>query len=101
MRILVIEDDAILSEAITHRLKSLGHGVDFTRSGQQAKPMLEHQEYDLILLDLNLPDTSGAQLLTAFRNAKHTTPVLVVTARHQVEERVRLLDLGADDYITK
>lgn len=101
MRILVVEDDAVLSEAITHRVKALGHAVDLATSGSQAGQALQQLEYDLILLDLNLPDISGEQILSQLRQRKVSTPVLVVTARHEVDDRIQLLDLGADDYITK
>lgn len=101
MRLLVIEDDLILGEAITHRIKTIGHGVDLATTGKLAQQMLQQQSYDLILLDLNLPDTNGAKLLQVLRQTKCATPVLVVTAKDQVEERIKLLDLGADDYITK
>ena len=101
MRILVIEDDSVLCEAVSHRIKSIGHGVDLAQTGKQASLMLRQQCYDLILLDLNLPDAKGETLLQSLRQQKSATPVLVVTARGQVEERIKLLDLGADDYITK
>ncbi|RDL46178.1 DNA-binding response regulator [Marinomonas piezotolerans] len=101
MRILVIEDDTILSEATAHRLKRLGHGVDCAITGAQAMALLAIQNYDLVTLDLNLPDTRGEQILTILRQKHKTTPVLVVTARGSVDDRIQLLDLGADDYITK
>ena len=101
MRILVIEDDSVLSEAISHRIKHIGHGVDLALTGKQARLMLRQQSYDLILLDLNLPDAHGASILQSLRESKTTSPVLIITAIDQVEERIKLLDLGADDYITK
>ena len=101
MRILVIEDDSVLSEAITYRVKRLGHAVDLATTGSSAETMLQQQPYDLILLDLNLPDANGATILNHLRQRKVNTPVLVVTARDQVDDRIQLLDLGADDYITK
>ncbi len=101
MRLLVIEDDEVLNGAITHRIKKLGHGVDLATDGKLATQLLAQQAYDLILLDLNLPDANGASLLESLRAAKSSTPVLVVTAKDQVEDRIKLLDLGADDYMTK
>ena len=101
MRLLVIEDDPVLSTAITHRIKKLGHGVDLAMNGQSAAQLLRQQVYDLILLDLNLPDTNGASILETLRASKCVTPVLVATAKDQVEDRIALLNLGADDYITK
>ena len=91
MRILVIEDDSVLSEAISHRIKHIGHGVDLALTGKQARVMLRQQSYDLILLDLNLPDAHGASILQSLRESKTTSPVLIITAIDQVEERIKLL----------
>lgn len=101
MRVLVIEDDDILSEAIAERLAKSGHGVDTATDGNYASRVLKHHEYDLILLDLNLPGVNGEQILDALRKASNRTPVLVMTARGGIDDRVELLDLGADDYLTK
>lgn len=101
MRVLVIEDDEILSEAIAERLTKSGHGVDTAADGDYANRILKHHDYDLILLDLNLPRMNGECILEALRATKSATPVLVMTARGGIDDRVQLLDLGADDYLTK
>ncbi|TDO98832.1 response regulator transcription factor [Marinomonas balearica] len=101
MRILVVEDTRVLGQAICERLSSLGHGVDLLEDGRQADNFLSYQSVDLILLDLNLPGLSGLQILQRLRMRDDATPVLVLTARDQVEDRIRLLDGGADDYLTK
>lgn len=101
MRILVVEDTQVLGQAICERLTSLGHGVDLIADGKSADELLKYQEVDLILLDLNLPGLSGLQLLQKLRQREDSTPVLILTARDQIEDRIRLLDEGADDYLTK
>ncbi|WOD07799.1 response regulator transcription factor [Marinomonas sp. GJ51-6] len=101
MRILVVEDTQILGQAICERLTSLGHGVDLIGDGKRADELLKYQSVDLILLDLNLPGLSGLQLLQKLRQREDDTPVLILTARDQIEDRIRLLDEGADDYLTK
>ncbi len=99
MRILVIENDSVSSsQAIKHLIRRIGHGVDMVTYGIEARSMLQQQSYDLILLDLNLPDTNGTNILTHLRLRKSNTPVLVVKRRDQVKDLIRLLDLDADDY---
>ncbi|SBS30405.1 Transcriptional regulatory protein QseB [Marinomonas spartinae] len=101
MRILVVEDDKILGEAICQRMSRMGHGIDLATTGKTAQQMLDLQQYDLLLLDLNLPDTTGNHILAKLRKKHAHTPVIILTARNQVEDRITLLDLGADDYLTK
>ncbi|RCW97944.1 response regulator transcription factor [Marinomonas foliarum] len=101
MRILVVEDDRILGEAISQRISRMGHGLDLAQTGLQANHMLAVQEYDLMLLDLNLPDITGHQILQILRKKHSNTPVIVLTARDEMKDRIELLDLGADDYMTK
>ena len=101
MRILVVEDTQVLGQAICDRLTSLGHGVDLIADGKSADELLKYQDFDLILLDLNLPGLSGLQLFQKLRQREDSTPVLILTARDQIEDRIRLLDEGADDYLTK
>lgn len=101
MRILVVEDTQVLGQAICERLASLGHAVDLIGDGKRADELLKYQPVDLILLDLNLPGLSGLQLLQKLRQRDDDTPVLILTARDQIEDRIRLLDEGADDYLTK
>lgn len=101
MRILVVEDDRILGDAITQHFDKMGQGVDLADTGTSAQTFLDAQSYDLILLDLNLPHLNGDILLKNLRKQQSNTPVLVLTARNQIEDRIKLLDLGADDYMSK
>ncbi|WP_299692469.1 response regulator transcription factor [uncultured Vibrio sp.] len=101
MRLLVVEDDEVLGEAIVQRIQRQGHGVDLVQNGLEADLILQRHEYDFIILDLNLPKMNGDQVLKKLRHRGTSTPVLILTARGQVEDRIQLLDLGADDYLTK
>lgn len=101
MRILAVEDDEVLGEAICQRFSKMGQGIDLVTSGDVADSLLKRHKYDLILLDLNLPNLNGEQILKKLRARSSNTPVLILTARAQVEHRIELLDLGADDYLTK
>lgn len=101
MRILIVEDDEVLGEAICQRITRQGQGVDLATSGTEANNILLRQQYDLVILDLNLPGLNGDKVLNKLRQRHCTTPVLILTARDQVEDRIQLLDLGADDYLTK
>ncbi|MDK9736801.1 response regulator transcription factor [Vibrio sp. D404a] len=100
MRILVVEDDRLISEAIEQRFVDLGHGVDCAYDGEVAFAMVSHTQFDLVILDLNLPNKSGEQIIKRIRHTSDT-PVLILTARSEVYDRIQLLDLGADDYLTK
>jgi two-component system OmpR family response regulator len=101
MRILIIEDDAAIADAICAALTQAGHAVDRLASGRQADAALRDHPYDLVVLDLGLPDVDGIELLRRLRARADAVPVLVATAREELEERVRALDLGADDYLVK
>lgn len=101
MRILVIEDHADLASAITRSIKHMGHAVDVLDDGELANDVLKTENYDLLVLDLNLPGMDGLEVLTQFRERGGTSPVLILTARAEIEDRVNGLDLGADDYLTK
>jgi two-component system OmpR family response regulator len=101
MRILIIEDDAAIADAIGAALTQAGHAVDRLASGRQADTALRDHPYDLVVLDLGLPDVDGVELLRRLRARADAVPVLVATAREELEERVRALDLGADDYLVK
>ncbi|GAA0713465.1 response regulator [Dokdonella soli] len=101
MRVLIIEDDAAIADAIGAALTNAGHVVDRLASGRQADAALRDHPYDLIVLDLGLPDIDGVELLRRLRQRADAVPVLVATAREELEERVRALDLGADDYLVK
>ena len=101
MRILVVEDDALLAEGLTSVLTRAGHVVEHARTGRHADILLVDQAFDLVVLDVGLPDIDGFEVLRRMRQRHSATNVLVLTARDAVEDRVRGLDLGADDYLTK
>jgi DNA-binding response OmpR family regulator len=101
MRILIVEDDSVLADGLVISMKRAGHGVHWSVSGEEADEVLATDTYDLVLLDLGLPRMDGFQVLERMRKRGSRTPVLIVTARESLEERVRGLDLGADDYIVK
>jgi DNA-binding response OmpR family regulator len=100
-RILVVEDDPLLAESLVRALQQQGYRIGHARRGHDAETLLRAHHFDLLLLDIGLPDIDGFELLRRFRARGDTTPVLVVTAREAVDERVHGLDLGADDYLTK
>jgi two-component system OmpR family response regulator len=101
LRILVVEDDPLLAESLVRALQQQGYGVGHARRGQDADTALRTHRFDLLLLDIGLPDVDGFEVLRRLRARSDATPVLVVTAREAVDERVHGLDLGADDYLTK
>jgi len=101
MRLLVVEDSADIGEAVRARFALDGHAVDWAQTIEDAEHFLAGEAYDLILLDIMLPDGDGREFLQRRRNEENRTPVLVLTARSQISDRVRMLDLGADDYVTK
>lgn len=101
LRILVIEDTDDVGEAVVHAFERMGHAVDWEKSRRDAEDALAVQNYALVVLDINLPDGSGFDLLSGLRSRGSTTPVLVLTARALVDDRVDALDTGADDYLVK
>ena len=101
MRIFLVEDTRDVGEAISRRLEKVGHTVDWQTDGQAAADILEFTDYDLVILDVMLPGLDGFEILRHLRARRKTTPVLVLTARSEVEDRVGALDLGADDYLVK
>lgn len=101
MRFLLIEDSANLASAVVDRLGLDGHAVDLAPDLETARSYLAATRYDLILLDIMLPDGDGRDFLKSHRGSENDTPVIVLTARSEVSDRVGVLDLGADDYITK
>jgi DNA-binding response OmpR family regulator len=101
MRILIVEDDALLSQIMQRSLSEAGHHVDAAASLAEAQHFWHVQEYDAVLLDLNLPDGNGLVALRAARARGDRTPVLILTARNRTEERIAGLDAGADDYLGK
>lgn len=100
-RILLIEDDPSLARGIGAVLRSAGHGIDHAADGETGLMMATSEPYALIVLDLGLPDISGFEVLRRFRRGGSKTPVLVLTARDALEDRVAGLDEGADDYLLK
>src|SRR6266853_44110 len=101
MRILVVEDDSLLAQGLTRVLARAGHAVDRAETGVQADQALRAASYDLVVLDIGLPDIDGFEVLRRLRLRHAAVNVLVLTARDAIEDRVHGLDLGADDYLTK
>ena len=101
MRILIIEDDAALSSFIRKGLEAEHHAVDAALDGEQGLSMATGIDYDLTVLDLNLPRIDGMTVLRSLRQRKPKLPVIILTARSRVEDRVQCLDFGADDYLVK
>lgn len=101
MRFLLVEDNLKLAKALCDRFALEGHVADHAETLADADASIRTVSYDMILLDIMLPDGDGRQFLKAHRSANNPTPVIVLTARSEVSDRVGLLDLGADDYITK
>lgn len=101
MRILIVEDSVALAGGLAAVLKSGGYAVDVVGDGASALAVLAAERFDLVILDLNLPDMDGLDVLRTLRARAIQTSVLVLSARGELDERVRGLDLGADDYLTK
>ncbi|MGR8980870.1 MAG: response regulator [Gammaproteobacteria bacterium] len=101
MRLLLVEDDEILGDGLSAGLKMEGYAVDWLTNGKLAFEALKTNTYELIVLDLNLPDRDGLEILRDLRNRKVETPVLVLTARDTIQDRVKGLDTGADDFVIK
>ncbi len=101
MRVLLVEDDEPLGNGLCAGLGHYGYTVDWLKDGQAALRFLRAETFDLIILDLNLPKVHGLKVLQEMRGNGLTTPVLILTARDSVEDRIKGLDSGADDYLTK
>lgn len=101
MRLLLVEDDLILKDGLERSFTKLGYAVDVMMDGESANQLLTYQEYDVIVLDLGLPKLNGFEVLKRLRSRGNTTPVLILTALEDTQSRVKGLDLGADDYLTK
>jgi len=101
VRILVAEDDGPLASFVSKGLQAESYVVDVAMAGDEAHAMITERGYDLVILDLNLPGLDGVQVLRKVRSSESSTPILVLTSRSDVQERVRCLDAGADDYLTK
>jgi two-component system response regulator QseB len=101
MRVLLVEDDAMIGASVQKGLRQDGFSVDWVRDGQAAETALATHAYDAVLLDLGLPGKAGSEVLRSLRRGGSDVPVLIVTARDAVDDRVAGLDSGADDYIVK
>jgi two-component system copper resistance phosphate regulon response regulator CusR len=101
MRILIAEDDAPLASFVKRGLEAEHYAVDTTADGEQARAMASEFDFDLVVLDLGLPRLDGISILRSVRTRKPSMPILVLTGRARVEERVACLDLGADDFLSK
>ena len=101
MKLLLAEDDAMLGTSMEKALTQAGLTVDWVRNGQHALNALQEQTYDVVLLDIGLPEVDGMQVLQHMRQRRQATPVLMVTARDAIRDRVAGLNQGADDYLTK
>lgn len=101
VRILLVEDTRDVGEAIVRRFETVGHVVDWETDGCAAAEILDFTDYDLVILDVMLPQMDGFEILRRLRAARKSVPVLVLTARSEVDDRVGALDLGADDYLVK
>jgi two-component system OmpR family response regulator len=101
MRILLAEDDPMIGDAVCVALRDAAYAVDWVRDGAAASLALEHGEHQAVLLDLGLPRRGGFEVLERVRARGSRVPVIIITARDAVEDRVKGLDLGADDYLLK
>ncbi|MFT6302365.1 MAG: two-component system response regulator TctD [Granulosicoccus sp.] len=101
MKFLLIEDNQELALAVLERMRLDGHVIDHAENLANAVAFSATEDYDLILLDIMLPDGDGRDFLQHYRSLKKDTPIIVLTARSQVSDRISMLDLGADDYVTK
>lgn len=101
MRILIVEDDPVLADGLTRSLRHSEYAVDHASNGAEADHVLAAQTYDLVILDLGLPKLDGFEVLRRLRHRGAKVPVLILTARDAVGDRVKGLDLGADDYLSK
>ncbi|MDD3684933.1 MAG: response regulator transcription factor [Desulfovibrio desulfuricans] len=101
MRILFVEDDSMIGEAVSEILKDAAYAVDWAKDGEEALTSVSVQKYDLVLLDLGLPTMDGMDVLKHIRSQQNQVPLIILTARDALDERVRGLDFGADDYIIK
>ncbi|HEX5128483.1 MAG TPA: response regulator, partial [Usitatibacter sp.] len=101
MRLLLVEDDSMIGAAAQQGLRHEGHTVEWVRDGHEAEGVAKTGAYDLVLLDLGLPRKDGLSILRGWRTRGVTVPVLIITARDAVSDRVAGLDAGADDYLVK
>ena len=101
MRVLLIEDDQMIGESVAESLKDSGYAVDWVKDGDSGLTAIACQHYDLLLLDLGLPRKEGIEVLKTVRHQKNSLPVIILTARDAIEDRIGGLDAGADDYLVK
>ncbi len=101
MRILIAEDDEVLADGLCQAMRQSGHAVDCLNNGKDAAHVLQGELYDLVILDLGLPKLDGFSVLRQLRAHNASVPVIILTARDGIDDRVKGLDLGADDYLTK
>jgi two-component system response regulator QseB len=101
MRLLLVEDDSMIAETVLEAMRRAGYAVDWAQDGREAELSLDNGVYDLVLLDLGLPKKGGIDVLSAWRKKGGGAPVLILTARDAVDDRIRGLDAGADDYLIK
>ncbi|WP_368449233.1 response regulator [Cobetia amphilecti] len=101
MRVLLVEDDPLLGEGVSHTLRREGMSTEWLKEGANVAATLKHSPFDVLVLDLGLPDLDGLQVLSHLRRQGQTLPVLILTARDDISDRVRGLDGGADDYLVK
>ncbi|HRX71923.1 MAG: response regulator [Candidatus Competibacteraceae bacterium] len=101
MRILLVEDDLMIGEAVSIALKDAAYAVDWVKDGVTADGVLENAEHQAVLLDLGLPKRDGLDVLRRLRQARNTAPVIIITARDGIDDRIKGLDFGADDYLVK
>ncbi|HEY1998945.1 response regulator [Paraburkholderia sp.] len=101
MRLLLVEDDEMIAESVLDSMRRAGYAIDWAQDGRAAELSLGNGVYDLVLLDLGLPKNDGIHVLNAYRKTGGLAPVIIVTARDAVDERIRGLDAGADDYLIK
>jgi two-component system response regulator TctD len=101
MRILLVEDNEDLGEAIEQRLRNAGHSVEWVKDGADVVATAESDAFDVVALDLMLPNKDGITVIAELRKRRFSAPVLVMTARSEIDDKVSILDLGADDYIVK
>lgn len=101
MRVLIVEDEIKISKFVVQIVKELGHSVDSAQTGEDARSYFDQFEYDLVILDVMLPDDNGMKLCKHFKQLRPQAPILMLTTLSQIHDKVRGLDSGADDYMTK
>ena len=101
MRVTIVEDNKVLAKGIAHQLRDKGHAVNLLHDGQTALDFLKQEEADILVLDINLPRLDGFKILSSLRKSGSNVPVLLLTARGDLQDRVKGLNSGADDYLVK